>query len=70
MESVGENNSDWMSKLSKKLVNAPLMTIAIPGSHDSASYSLSYANDLAPDVPRKVTSSTRPLSVVSKLKIQ
>ncbi|XP_065064309.1 PI-PLC X domain-containing protein 3-like [Rhopilema esculentum] len=47
-------NADWMARLPKELVNLPLRGIAIPGSHDSASYSLNSTNDLAPDIPKKV----------------
>ena len=45
---------DWMTKLPKDLINAPLKDIAIPGSHDSASYSLDVRNGFAPLLPKKV----------------
>lgn len=46
--------ADWMSKLPKDLLRVPLRGIAIPGSHDSASYSLNINGDLAPGIPREV----------------
>ena len=48
------NHVAWMSTLPKDLLDAPLSGIAIPGSHDSASYSLDLAGGLAPGIPNKV----------------
>ena len=49
-------HADWMSKLSRQLLDTPLRGVAIPGSHDSASYSLNATNGLAPGIPDKVCS--------------
>ena len=39
--SCNSNNSDWMKNLPKKLQEMKITDIAIPGSHDSGTYSLS-----------------------------
>ena len=55
--SVLASNSDWMSNLPKRLLNAPLRGIAVPGSHNSASYSLNMTDELAPGIPDEVSCS-------------
>ncbi|KAM7537345.1 hypothetical protein Aperf_G00000072238 [Anoplocephala perfoliata] len=39
----------WMSELSEELAKVPLSKLAIPGSHDSCSYSIDSTRDLSPD---------------------
>ncbi len=46
---------NWMSELPKEFLKTSLTEIAIPGSHDSASYSLNKTEELAPEVPNEVT---------------
>ncbi|KAI0213538.1 hypothetical protein LSAT2_001423 [Lamellibrachia satsuma] len=43
---------DWMSQMSTDLQNAPLNSLAIPGSHDS--FYLNKDGDLGPDVSRVI----------------
>ncbi|XP_038069136.1 PI-PLC X domain-containing protein 3-like [Patiria miniata] len=48
------DNSDWMSKLPEKLRCEPLKNIAIPGSHDSFSYTLDLNTPVSPSSPDTV----------------
>ncbi|XP_033646370.1 PI-PLC X domain-containing protein 3-like [Asterias rubens] len=50
----GAKNSDWMSKLPESLLCEPLKNIAIPGSHDSFSYSLDMTSPVSPSSPDTV----------------
>ncbi|XP_031414986.1 PI-PLC X domain-containing protein 1-like [Clupea harengus] len=47
--------SDWMSQLPSELSTVPLWEIAMPGSHDSMSYSLDSSSMLEPNAPGWVT---------------
>ncbi len=40
--------SDWMSKLSDEKKNVPISKLAIPGSHDSFTYSLCKTTPVGP----------------------
>ncbi len=40
--------SDWMSKLSDEKKNIPISKLAIPGSHDSFTYSLCKTTPVGP----------------------
>ena len=40
--------SDWMSKLSDEKKNVPISHLAIPGTHDSFTYSLNKASPVGP----------------------
>lgn len=41
--------SDWMGNLGTELLNAPINSLAIPGSHDTFSYTVKESNDISPD---------------------
>uniref|UniRef100_A0A9J2PQE7 Phosphatidylinositol-specific phospholipase C X domain-containing protein n=2 Tax=Ascaris TaxID=6251 RepID=A0A9J2PQE7_ASCLU len=43
--------ADWMSELPSAARDKPLMTLAIPGSHHSASYNLKEDSEITPDQP-------------------
>uniref|UniRef100_A0A915ARK9 Phosphatidylinositol-specific phospholipase C X domain-containing protein n=1 Tax=Parascaris univalens TaxID=6257 RepID=A0A915ARK9_PARUN len=43
--------ADWMSELPTAARDKPLMTLAIPGSHHSASYNLKEDSEITPDQP-------------------
>nr|XP_002119581.1 PI-PLC X domain-containing protein 2-like [Ciona intestinalis] len=42
-------NWNWMNELPQHLKDAPLMSLAIPGSHDSCAFNLNKNGPLAPD---------------------
>ncbi|XP_055338221.1 PI-PLC X domain-containing protein 3-like [Paramacrobiotus metropolitanus] len=48
------DNSNWMSKLPTTLQVVPISAIAIPGSHDSGTYSLDPNGPFAPDQPNNL----------------
>lgn len=48
------NHADWMSRLPATLLRKPLRGMAIPGSHNSASYSINVTSDFAPSISNKV----------------
>ncbi|XP_054268613.1 PI-PLC X domain-containing protein 2-like isoform X1 [Macrosteles quadrilineatus] len=41
--------NNWMSQLDESLKNIPVINLAIPGSHDSMSYTIKPTSDIAPD---------------------
>lgn len=45
------NAANWMEQLAEQIGNRPLNRIAIPGTHDSATYSFSPNGELSPDSP-------------------
>lgn len=46
---IGEDLENWMSLLPERLRNMPVAYLAIPGSHDSGSYSITPSAGMAPD---------------------
>uniref|UniRef100_A0A1B6J506 Phosphatidylinositol-specific phospholipase C X domain-containing protein n=1 Tax=Homalodisca liturata TaxID=320908 RepID=A0A1B6J506_9HEMI len=48
------NLSSWMGSLDDRLKNVPIINLAIPGSHDSMSYSITPSSSVAPDNERIV----------------
>lgn len=46
---IGDDLENWMSLLPGALQNIPIIYLAIPGSHDSASYSITPSAGLSPD---------------------
>uniref|UniRef100_A0A1B6LKK9 Phosphatidylinositol-specific phospholipase C X domain-containing protein n=1 Tax=Graphocephala atropunctata TaxID=36148 RepID=A0A1B6LKK9_9HEMI len=48
------NLSSWMGDLDDRLKNIPIINLAIPGSHDSMSYSITPTSSVAPDNERIV----------------
>ncbi|KAK3103987.1 hypothetical protein FSP39_023435 [Pinctada imbricata] len=54
MASAVYDYENWMGSLPDSLHSLPLNHLAIPGSHDSASYSLNAKNDIAPDTSPEI----------------
>ncbi|KAH6927573.1 hypothetical protein HPB50_005690 [Hyalomma asiaticum] len=48
-EDVSSQMENWMGNLPEELHNVPLNHLAIPGSHDSCSYTISPQAEIAPD---------------------
>ncbi|KAL0275047.1 UNVERIFIED_CONTAM: hypothetical protein PYX00_003030 [Menopon gallinae] len=48
------NLENWMSQLPDPLIRTPIIHLAIPGSHNSFSYSLSQSSGVSPDSPEIV----------------
>ncbi|XP_005093807.1 PI-PLC X domain-containing protein 3 [Aplysia californica] len=57
--SSGLPPSDWMAELPEKLHTWPLMKLAIPGSHNSATFGIDPKAECAPDAPTNVANSVR-----------
>lgn len=49
MANLSADLENWMSRLPECLLNYPLIYLAIPGSHDSMTYSITHKSKIAPD---------------------
>ncbi|XP_060075650.1 PI-PLC X domain-containing protein 3-like [Ylistrum balloti] len=58
--------ADWMSHLPESCVQTPLNLLAIPGSHDSFSYSVTPAGDVGPDEPQWIQDLIRMFGTAGK----
>ncbi|XP_069698343.1 PI-PLC X domain-containing protein 3 isoform X1 [Periplaneta americana] len=48
-DKIGDDLQNWMSLLPETLRNMPVIYLAIPGSHDSGSYSITPSSPMSPD---------------------
>jgi hypothetical protein len=48
---TARNVANWMEKIAPAIQDRPLRRIAIPGTHDSATYSLTPDSEISPDAP-------------------
>ncbi|XP_069101288.1 PI-PLC X domain-containing protein 3-like [Argopecten irradians] len=58
--------TDWMSHLPASCVQTPLDQLAIPGSHDTFSYTVSPSGDVGPDGPSYIKTLVRLFGTVGK----
>ncbi|XP_069101291.1 PI-PLC X domain-containing protein 3-like [Argopecten irradians] len=58
--------TDWMSHLPESCVQTPLNQLAIPGSHNTFSYSISPSGDVGPDQPQWIQDLTRMFGTAGK----
>ncbi|XP_017757785.1 PREDICTED: PI-PLC X domain-containing protein 3 isoform X1 [Eufriesea mexicana] len=56
----------WMTRLPDALKNLPIIHLAIPGSHNTMTYTINRNNDVGPDEPRYIRALGRYCSFVSK----
>ncbi|XP_003694563.1 PI-PLC X domain-containing protein 2 [Apis florea] len=56
----------WMTQLPEVLKNLPIIHLAIPGSHDTMTYTIKRHNDVGPDEPKYIRALGRYCSFVSK----
>lgn len=56
----------WMTQLSEALKNLPIIHLAIPGSHNTMTYTIKRHNDVGPDEPKYIRTLGRYCSFVSK----
>ncbi|KOC59583.1 PI-PLC X domain-containing protein 3 [Habropoda laboriosa] len=56
----------WMTQLPESLKNVPIIHLAIPGSHDTMTYTIKRHSDVGPDEPRYIRVLGRYCSFVSK----
>lgn len=56
----------WMTQLSEALKNLPIIHLAIPGSHNTMTYTIKRHNDVGPDEPKYIRALGRYCSFVSK----
>ncbi|XP_011168671.1 PI-PLC X domain-containing protein 3 [Solenopsis invicta] len=56
----------WMTRLPAPLKNIPIIHLAIPGSHDTMTYTIERRNDVGPDEPAFIRTLGRYCSVVAK----
>ncbi|OWF55842.1 PI-PLC X domain-containing protein 3-like isoform X1 [Mizuhopecten yessoensis] len=58
--------ADWMSQLPESCLQTPLNLLAIPGSHNTFSYSISPSGDVGPDQPQWIQDLTRLFGTAGK----
>ncbi|KAG7188953.1 hypothetical protein KM043_008552 [Ampulex compressa] len=63
---LGANLEHWMAGLPGPLRNLPITRLAIPGSHDTMTYTIERRNDVGPDEPAFIRALGRYCSIVSK----
>lgn len=56
----------WMTQLPETLKNLPIIHLAIPGSHNTMTYTIKRHNDVGPDEPKYIGALGRYCSFVSK----
>ncbi|XP_015434771.1 PREDICTED: PI-PLC X domain-containing protein 3 isoform X2 [Dufourea novaeangliae] len=56
----------WMTRLPEVIRNVPIIQLAIPGSHDTMTYTINRRNDVGPDEPNYIRALGRYCSLVSK----
>lgn len=56
----------WMTQLPETLKNLPIIHLAIPGSHNTMTYTIKRHNDVGPDEPKYIRALGRYCSFVSK----
>ncbi|XP_014478123.1 PREDICTED: uncharacterized protein LOC106746260 isoform X2 [Dinoponera quadriceps] len=56
----------WMTRLPAALKNVPIIHLAIPGSHDTMTYTIERRNDVGPDEPAFIRTLGRYCSLVAK----
>ncbi|XP_029053702.1 PI-PLC X domain-containing protein 2 [Osmia bicornis bicornis] len=61
-----EELENWMTRLPTALRNVPIIHLAIPGSHNTMTYTIMKDNDIGPDEPRYIRALGRYCSIVSK----
>lgn len=63
---VNEELEYWMTRLPEALKSLPIIRLAIPGSHDTMTYTINRHSDVGPDEPRYIRALGRYCSFVSK----
>ena len=61
-----EDLAHWMTRLPQALKTVPIIHLAIPGSHNTMTYTINRRNDVGPDEPRYIRALGRYCSLVSK----
>ncbi|OXU22116.1 hypothetical protein TSAR_004540, partial [Trichomalopsis sarcophagae] len=61
-----ENLEFWMTELPPKLRTIPVVQLAIPGSHNSMTYTIDRSDDVGPDEPELIRSLGRLFATVAK----
>ncbi|KAI4499376.1 hypothetical protein M0802_005636 [Mischocyttarus mexicanus] len=61
-----DNLEFWMTQLPKPLKNIPIIYLAIPGSHNTMTYTIDQRNDVGPDEPAYIRALGRYFSILSK----
>lgn len=56
----------WMTRLPENLKSLPIIHLAIPGSHDTMTYTINRHSDVGPDEPRYIRALGRYCSFVSR----
>ncbi|XP_076285282.1 PI-PLC X domain-containing protein 3 isoform X1 [Lasioglossum baleicum] len=56
----------WMTQLPEPMKNIPVIQLAIPGSHNTMTYTINRRNDVGPDEPNYIRALGRYCSLVSK----
>ncbi|XP_066992369.1 PI-PLC X domain-containing protein 3 isoform X1 [Anabrus simplex] len=54
LSEIGEDLENWMTRLPEALKNVPIVYLAIPGSHDSGSCSITPSSTIAPDTSHTI----------------
>ncbi|XP_015122022.1 PI-PLC X domain-containing protein 3 [Diachasma alloeum] len=63
---LNDNLELWMTRLPPYLKSIPIIHLAIPGSHNTMTYTISRFNDVGPDEPQYLRFLGRYLSLLSK----
>nr|XP_003703232.1 PREDICTED: PI-PLC X domain-containing protein 3 [Megachile rotundata] len=63
---LNEELEYWMTRLPEALKTVPIIHLAIPGSHNTMTYTISKNNGVGPDEPRYIRALGRYCSIVSK----
>ncbi|XP_058794322.1 PI-PLC X domain-containing protein 3 [Phymastichus coffea] len=66
LPALSENLEFWMTRLPPKLKALPIIQLAIPGSHNTMTYTIEKNNDIGPDEPVPIRNIGRRLSIVIK----
>ncbi|XP_076635170.1 PI-PLC X domain-containing protein 2 isoform X3 [Colletes latitarsis] len=56
----------WMTRLPEPMKDVPIIHLAIPGSHDTMTYTINRRNDVGPDEPKYIRALGRYCSFLSK----
>lgn len=63
---LNEDLAFWMTRLPEPLKHLPIIHLAIPGSHDTMTYTINRRNDVGPDEPSFIRALGRYCSFASK----
>ncbi|XP_015191315.1 PREDICTED: PI-PLC X domain-containing protein 3 isoform X2 [Polistes dominula] len=61
-----DNLEFWMTQLPEPLKDTPIIYLAIPGSHNTMTYTIDQRNDVGPDEPAYIRALGRYCSILSK----